>query len=237
MCGIVAYSIEIYNMPMNIPRVVHVILFALVLSLSIPPCFAPAPSVDIAAIYPRPGHILLCLIATLLLCFYGAQLGAWRPRDERNDATRAVSVGTSLVAFGILCVSSAIMRAVIGGGQSFQPFTLRILVCCLSAFILSACYEETVYRLYLPAAFNACMVHLPLFNKRIKGHTIASMASEASAVAVFAFAHKYSCAPSVINAAIAAIVLRMALKRSRSILSCIIVHTAYNTVQLLLINQ
>lgn len=220
-------------------KFIDVLLFSLVMAITIPPCFAASPGT--VSIMPSAGHIVLCLVAASVLVRYGIRGN----RSERKEsgvapqnmpASRAITAGASLVAFGVLCVSSAVAFAISGARKATTVSlpkgdgSARYFLLCAAAFLLSAFYEETIYRAYLPLILRRVFCLLP----RIKG-LAPKIASEAVPVLLFACAHKYSGLASVFNALVAAAVLRLCFVRSRSLAACIGVHSVYNMLQLVLI--
>lgn len=212
-------------------HLLDVLLFSLVLSLVLPPCFLSAPAAVTLA--PSAGHALLCAAAAAVLLRYKKAL---LPSAENTSAGKAVTAGAAMLSFGILCVSSALMSAASSALQkadvlhdatsiSRLPASLMEFLLCAASFMLSAFYEETIYRLYLPAALRR------VFAKARYGKMIA----EAAGVLLFAFAHKYSGGMSIVNALIAAAALRMCVVRGKSLAAAMGVHTAYNMLQLALI--
>lgn len=205
-------------------RFLDALLFALTLSLTVPPVLCAPPAQ--VALAPRAAHAVLGVLAAAILMRRRAvrprSPAAHRPKDA---AARAVTMGAALVTFGVLCVSSAVMGAFAGGRPERAISSPKQLPLCIVTFLLAAFYEETVYRLYLPHMLGFTLKKLP------HGEIIA----EAVPVLLFAFAHKYSGWPSVANALVAAAALRLCLVRGRSLAACVGVHTAYNVLQLVLV--
>lgn len=214
---------------MKAPSFIDTLLFAIVLSLVLPPVFSSPPAP--ALLHPAEVHILLCFVAVLLLFKYGKTL---LPCRKKNAASRAVAIGAALVSFGVLCLSQAVI-SIIFKESNFISAKWSDLFLCLTAFLLQAFYEESVYRFYLPFALYKCFIRFKILNIKIKGIPLSRLIAETVPFFLFAFAHKYSGAPSILNALIAAFSLRLCLLHGKSLLSCIGVHTAYNLLQLLFI--
>lgn len=222
-------------------KIADAVLFALVLSLVLPPLFAPPPLVP--SLSPRISHAVLFFIALLLLFRHNKRRGTHHDGEaplnkNKTFAHKTITLGYALFTFGVLCLASALICAISRGeaGAPAIPYGtgLQGVLLCALAFFLSAFYEETVYRLYLPTALCA------LFGGGAAEQAVLAVrraAAEVISVLLFAFAHKYSGASSIANACVAAIALRSCLVKSRSLAACITVHAVYNILQLLAVNR
>lgn len=210
-------------------QIIDLFFFALTLSLVLPPCFAAPPNE--LSLEPRISHLVLIAVSMLLLARYAK---AFLPQRNKNPAQKAVTTGASLVAFGVLCLSSVLASVLLWKKGNVPPFPLlhgKILLCIIT-FLTSAFYEETIYRLYLPSILQIALKR----SSKMEGtlSTVARTIAEALPLLVFAFSHKYSGMASVFNALAAAAALRICLIKGGSLAACVLVHTSYNTIQLLL---
>ena len=105
------------------------------------------------------------------------------------------------------------------------PHTFPQYSLCILIFIFSAFYEEILYRMYLPAVLSK-FLNLN-FSTRVSAST-----GEILSIVVFAFSHRYLGYYAVLNAAAAALFLRICYKKSGSIFPGTAAHFLYNIMML-----
>ncbi|MCR4742055.1 MAG: CPBP family intramembrane metalloprotease [Treponema sp.] len=108
-----------------------------------------------------------------------------------------------------------------------KPYDFLTFFNCLLSFIFGAIYEELLYRFYLNDAVNL------LFNKKDKKSI--KIITEILVSLIFAFSHLYLGIFSVLNAALAHIVLRKTYLKCKNVYAGILAHLAYNLLTLILL--
>lgn len=109
-----------------------------------------------------------------------------------------------------------------------KPDNSKSVFFCSLNFLFSAFYEESLYRFFLPEA-------LLYFTRNCKDRKMAAIDCEIISCMLFALGHIYLGILSVINAALAYIVLRICYKKTESIIPGTLAHFLYNLSQLVLI--
>ena len=99
-------------------------------------------------------------------------------------------------------------------------------------FLFASFYEEVIYRVYFPEQLVALLKRI---NKNRIFQIAAEIVAELIALAVFSFAHLYLGFLSVINAALAHIVLRFFYRLRKDFISCWAAHFIYNIISLILL--
>lgn len=97
---------------------------------------------------------------------------------------------------------------------------------CSMNFIFSSFYEETVYRFFLPEA-------LIWFTRNVKDRKMAVADCEIVSMILFSLGHIYLGFFSVLNAALAYIILRYCYRKTNSLIPGTAAHFAYNLFQLI----
>lgn len=98
---------------------------------------------------------------------------------------------------------------------------------CILNFLLSAFYEESLYRFFIPEA-------LIFLTRNFKDKKMIQTDCEIISCMLFALGHVYLGFLSVINAALAYVVLRICFKKTNSLVPGTLSHFAYNLFQLML---
>jgi membrane protease YdiL (CAAX protease family) len=158
-------------------------------------------------------------------------------KKEKKSAEKKIRIiidsGYVLVTFGSLCVTAAFMELILhfAGIRSsiipVRPVSAVQLLFCILDFAAASFFEEVVYRLYLPEMFLKYLSCIPHFR-------FAGICSETLPVVLFALAHRYLGIPSVINAALACIFLRVCCKKTGTVVTNTTAHFAYNILSLFL---
>ena len=136
----------------------------------------------------------------------------------------------SLIALSLLFFTAIVIKLIChqapGANKEIMPQGGLQVLFCLLTFAFSAVYEEIIYRFY----FTDALKHLIGFERKYTW-----LIYEAAGLLVFAFAHFYMGWASVINAALAHVVLRFLYKKTNLIWNCIIIHFIYNVISLILL--
>ncbi|MCR4579691.1 MAG: CPBP family intramembrane metalloprotease [Treponema sp.] len=109
-----------------------------------------------------------------------------------------------------------------------QPTSISSWIFCILNFLFAAFYEEIIYRFYLADSLYRLIC-------RKSDVKIWLIVSEIFAGLAFAFAHLYLGVFSLINAALAHIVLRLCYKKSGTIWCGFAAHFIYNIISLILL--
>lgn len=173
-------------------------------------------------------QMAMSFVCVLLLLFY----------YEKKNTTAPIilKVFPVIMTFGLLfCVSllckalslvvnqDSNIAAVVVKPQSFVQWLF-----CILTFLFAAFNEEVIYRFYFSDKLNQ------LLSMKIKWRWIWILC-EVAGCALFAFAHFYLGWISVLNAALAHIILRVCYKKSGRLWPCVASHFIYNIVSLILL--
>ncbi len=209
-------------------------IFCLVI---LPPLFVRNASPEIFTAWSFPfQQLLYAYAAGMILRFFYMKNGQ---KKERSSAVKRITFfinsGYTLVTFGSLCVIAAGTELLfhLSGLQpsvtSVRPSSAVQYLFCVLDFAFASFFEEVLYRLYLPDMLRKYAAYIPRLTPRA-----AAIISESLSVALFAFAHRYLGAASVINAALACVALRICCRKSGSVWTNTAAHFAYNILSLIL---
>lgn len=203
-------------------------LFLLIFfSFIVPPFFAAVVTRDspLFSGWSFPWYqLLLAFFAVLLLAFF----------YEKNQH-RTLVVFPVLFTFGMLFAVSLFCRflsevsglvdpeLVVTKPAGFLQWTF-----CLLNFLSAAFYEEVLYRFY----FIDELYFLITRKKLWRG---SRLLCEAAGLVCFAFAHFYMGWISVLNAALAHVLLRLCFKKYGKLWPCVASHFIYNVISLILL--
>lgn len=173
------------------------------------------------------------------LAFFGLILFLWNPelREKKIPGFWKKVIYLLSVFLILTAISFIIQKAgtLIPGkntehfaGKITKPSDGKSFLFCIFNFLFSAFYEESLYRFFLPEA-------LLFLTRNFKDKKMVTIDCEIVACMLFALGHIYLGILSVINAALAYIVLRICYKKTESLLPGTIAHFLYNFSQLLLI--
>ncbi|AEE16722.1 CPBP family glutamic-type intramembrane protease [Treponema brennaborense] len=204
-------------------KIHHVLeVFIIFAFLALPPLFVQPGGAESAVGAHAWPSVAASAVAAIFLCVRGFRYAEPRPCVWKGTPVRA-----GFMLFAALCVNSVIWNAVQAASHGVLPvqtvlaaensgmfFILRLA----AGIAVSAFYEETLYRLFLPEALRF------LFSKR-------RLPVEAAVVVVFALGHRYLGAAAVLNAACAGVLLRVCTIKTGSVAAGTAAHIAYNTVQ------
>jgi membrane protease YdiL (CAAX protease family) len=200
----------------------------------IPPLFVKTVQPEAFSSWTFPVQQLFFAAAAGILIWY---MKDGKKQKKKKPAERQISIiinsGYVLFTFGALCVTAALMELIIhftGIHSSVipvRPASAVQLLFCILDFAAASFFEEAIYRLYLPEMFRKYLSCIPRFR-------FAEVCAEALSVVLFALAHRYLGIPSVVNAALACIFLRVCCKKTGTVLTNTTAHFAYNIVSLFL---
>ena len=206
------------------------VLLLIIFLFIVPPFFALAVSAakPLTSLTHFPWYqLLLAFFGTLILFFY----------YEKSHKTGLI-IFPVLFTFGMLFSISLFCRFLsevfAGAGASdisefvIRPEGLVQWIFCLINFLSAAFYEEVLYRFYLSDALLSVIT-------RKKTFRLAWILCEAAGLLAFAFAHLYMGWISVLNAALAHILLRLCFKKTGKLWPCVASHFIYNVISLILL--
>ena len=206
------------------------VLLLIIFLFIVPPFFAIAVSAakPVFSLIKFPWYqILLAVFGSLILFFYYEQ-----------SHKKTLIIFPVLFTFGMLFSISLFCRflsEVFAGPGSSDISELVIRpdgpvqwIFCLINFICAAFYEEVLYRFYLSDALLSVIT-------RKKNFRFAWILCEAAGLLCFAFAHLYMGWISVLNAALAHILLRLCFKKTGKLCPCVASHFIYNVISLILL--
>ena len=220
---------------MDKPAFTDIFIFVFILSIFvIPPLFVKTvpPAAFSSWTFPVQ-RLFLAAGAGILVLYMKNGKNAKPKKPAERQIGIFINSGYILSTFGTLCVTAALMELLLhfAGGRSsvipVRPASAVQLLFCILDFAAASFFEEVVYRLYLPEIFLKFLSRIPRFH-------FAAVCSEAFPVVLFALAHRYLGIPSVVNAALACIFLRVCCKRTGTVLTNTTAHFAYNLLSLFL---
>lgn len=206
------------------------------------PLFMPSPDISDISFNLTPVFILMTGLSFYLFYRYEFSLSE---RQNLNFLTILLNTGKVLFYFGILIIINIAVSAVSALVQILRGLPVDVLQSNLSInttdlsfldwlsgifkFLISAFFEESLYRLFLPAA-------LLIFtqNLRIRFPKVVRFLIEAVCVVVFALGHRYMGIVAVVNALISGTALRVIYFKNKSILYGFSAHFLYNIFILVL---
>ena len=203
-------------------------VFLLIIFLFIVPPFFTAFVSDSKTLFSLWGfpwyQILLALLSGVLLFFY----------YEKNDR-RTLIIFPVLFTFGMLFSISLFCRflAEVTGMSDgdiivSKPEGVLQWLFCLINFFCAAFYEEVLYRFYFIDELFGLVT-------RKKVWRLSWLLCEVLGLLCFAFAHLYMGWISVLNAALAHVLLRLCYKKFGKLWPCVASHFIYNVISLILL--
>ena len=226
--------------------------FIITAILALPPLFVPQQTGAVLRV-PSVGALLFYALAALFLYLRGrstqSTLSALNTAEpdaafcRKAASKRATSAVLSFAARLLLCFcalacSAALwnrIAAFVGENAVYAPLPdetgRRFLF--FSGIIVLACYEEILYRFFLPekARMIVSLVFANPESARIS--RVFYALAEFIPICLFALAHRYLGIYAVCNALCAAIILRAAFWKKVPIFGLCAVHAAYNAAMLI----
>ena len=205
--------------------------FIITAVLALPPLFVPQQAGAVLRV-PSAGALLFYALASLFLYL--------RARSTQKALSGFCAAARLLLCFCALACSAALWNRIAAfAGENAVHAALpdetgrRFLF--FSGIIILACYEEMLYRFFLPEKARR-IVSLVFANPeptRISRMFYAL--AELIPICLFALAHRYLGVYAVCNALCAAIILRTAFWKKVPIFGLCAVHAAYNAAMLIVL--
>lgn len=205
--------------------------FIITAVLALPPLFVPQQAGAVLRV-PSAGALLFYALASLFLYL--------RARSTQKALSGFCAAARLFLCFCALACSAALWNRIAAfAGENAVHAALpdetgrRFLF--FSGIIILACYEEMLYRFFLPEKARR-IVSLVFANPeptRISRMFYAL--AELIPICLFALAHRYLGVYAVCNALCAAIILRAAFWKKAPIFGLCAVHAAYNAAMLIVL--
>ena len=213
---------------MKIHSFVTEILFFSIISLFfvIPPLFVNAPSVQhIDFTLFSVQNFSHFVIAVFIFVFYKKSV----ENDEQISTKILKYLIYFVVIFILLFVNSQVFVEI---PQGFFDFLI-----CIFNLLFAAFFEEVIYRFYIPFGIKNFLFRKVFDENQSKSYTIFEKSIllfiEIVTMLIFSYSHKYLGIFSVVNAAVAHLVLRFSFIRSKSLIPSTLAHFFYNFVSLM----
>ena len=203
--------------------------FIITAVLALPPLFVPQQAGAVLRV-PSVGALLFYALASLFLYL--------RARSTQKALSGFCAAARLLLCFCVLACSAALWNRIAAfAGENAVHAALpaetgrRFLF--FSGIIVLACYEEMLYRFFLPEKARR-IVSLVFANpESARISRVFYALAELIPICLFALAHRYLGVYAVCNALCAAIILRAAFWKKAPIFGLCAVHAAYNAAMLI----
>lgn len=234
---------------MKIHSFVTEILFFSIISLFfvIPPLFVNAPSVQhIDFTLFSVQNFSHFVIAVFIFVFYKKSV----ENDEQISTKILIYliyfVVIFILLFGISFICNFSAQKLLNSENSFvnsqvfveNPQGFFDFLICIFNLLFAAFFEEVIYRFYIPFGIKNFLFRKVFDENQSKSYTVFEKSIllfiEIVTMLIFSFSHKYLGIFSVVNAAVAHLVLRFSFIRSKSLIPSTLAHFFYNFVSLML---
>lgn len=233
---------------MKIHSFVTEILFFSIISLFfvIPPLFVNAPSVQhIDFTLFSVQNFSHFVIAVFIFVFYKKLV-----ENDEQISTKILKyliyfVVIFILLFGISFICNFSAQKFLNSENSFvnsqvfveNPQGFFDFLICIFNLLFAAFFEEVIYRFYIPFGIKNFLFRKVFDENQSKSYTIFEKSIllfiEIVTMLIFSFSHKYLGIFSVVNAAVAHLVLRFSFIPSKSLIPSTLAHFFYNFVSLM----
>lgn len=233
---------------MKIHSFVTEILFFSIISLFfvIPPLFVNAPSVQhIDFTLFSVQNFSHFVIAVFIFVFYKKSV-----ENDEQISTKILKyliyfVVIFILLFGISFICNFSAQKLLNSENSFVNSQVFVeipqgffdFLICIFNLLFAAFFEEVIYRFYIPFGIKNFLFRKVFDENQSKSYTIFEKSIllfiEIVTMLIFSFSHKYLGIFSVVNAAVAHLVLRFSFIRSKSLIPSTLAHFFYNFVSLM----
>lgn len=233
---------------MKIHSFVTEILFFSIISLFfvIPPLFVNAPSVQhIDFTLFSVQNFSHFVIAVFIFVFYKKLV-----ENDEQISTKILKyliyfVVIFILLFGISFICNFSAQKLLNSENSFVNSQVFVeipqgffdFLICIFNLLFAAFFEEVIYRFYIPFGIKNFLFRKVFDENQSKSYTIFEKSIllfiEIVTMLIFSFSHKYLGIFSVVNAAVAHLVLRFSFIRSKSLIPSTLAHFFYNFVSLM----
>lgn len=208
----------------------EILIFTLICAfIIIPPFFTPRIT-DISELFTwtfpwaQAGLCIFCIVL-----YFFTRKSFCRPKRffYPSMLCLAILICTALI---IKFISSRTGGTTALPSKSLLPQTALQGIFCFLTFLFGAVYEEIIYRYYFTDALKRLLSYTKLPDSRGTFYI-----TEGLGLLVFAFAHLYMGPLSLINAALAHVVLRILYKKTGLIWNSVLIHFVFNIISLILL--
>lgn len=205
--------------------------FIITAVLALPPLFVPQQAGAVLRV-PSAGALLFYALASLFLYL--------RARSTQKALSGFCAAARLLLCFCALACSAALWNRIAAfAGENAVHAALpdetgrRFLF--FSGIIILACYEEMLYRFFLPEKARRIVLLVFANPEPTRISRMFYALAELIPICLFALAHRYLGVYAVCNALCAAIILRAAFWKKAPIFGLCAVHAAYNAAMLIVL--
>ena len=195
----------------------------------IPPFFTPRIT-DISQVFnwtfpwAQAGLAVFCLV---LYCFTRKIFCSQKKIFYPSMLCLAILICSALI---LKFISAKTWASAALPTKTYLPQTALEGLFCILTFLFGAVYEEIIYRYYFTDALKRLLGYTKIPDGRVT-----FFITEGLGLLVFAFAHLYMGPLSVINAAVAHVVLRVLYKKTGLIWNGVLIHFVFNIISLILL--
>lgn len=234
---------------MKIHSFVTEILFFSIISLFfvIPPLFVNAPSVQhIDFTFFSVQNFAHFVIAFFIFLFYKKSVENDEKLSSKILKYSIFFVIIFILLFGISFICNFSAQKFLDNENSLINSEVFVeipqgffdFLICIFNLMFAAFFEEVIYRFYLPFGIKNLLFRKFFYENQNKSYTVFEKSIllfiEIVAMLIFSFSHRYLGIFSVVNAAVAHLVLRFSFIRSKSLIPSTLAHFFYNFVSLML---
>ncbi|MDR2898607.1 MAG: CPBP family intramembrane metalloprotease [Spirochaetaceae bacterium] len=206
--------------------------FLIILILALPPLLTQrSEPEEIAFTIPGTAVTAGICIGLLLLC------GRHPLQPRSSAANRRNIIGAALLSLAVFTALLASMLSIQFLSARFhikQPLPVTVTTAPDLLFavgtLVSACYEEILYRWYLPLTGETIVSQGTILKGLFPKQAAIQRIPELLPILLFAPAHWYLGAPAVINACIAGILLRILVQKTGTPFIAAGIHWVYNVL-------
>lgn len=234
---------------MKIHSFVTEILFFSIISLFfvIPPLFVNAPSVQhIDFTFFSVQNFAHFVIAVFIFLFYKKLVENDEKLSSKILKYSIYFVVIFILLFGISFICNFSAQKFLNSENSLVNSEVFVEIpqgffdffICIFNLLFAAFFEEVIYRFYIPFGIKNLLFRKFFYENQNKSYTVFEKSIllfiEIVAMLIFSFSHRYLGIFSVVNAAVAHLVLRFSFIRSKSLIPSTLAHFFYNFVSLML---
>lgn len=227
--------------------VTEILIFSIIsLFFVIPPLFVNAPSVQhIDFTLFSVQNLSHFLIAVFIFVIYKNSVENNEKITSKIKKYSILFVVIFILLFGTSFFFNFSAQKFLNSENSFvnsqvfveNPQGFFDFLICIFNLLFAAFFEEVIYRFYIPFGIKNFLFRKVFDENQSKSYTIFEKSIllfiEIVTMLIFSFSHKYLGIFSVVNAAVAHLVLRFSFIRSKSLIPSTLAHFFYNFVSLM----
>ncbi len=218
--------------------------FLIFLLFVLPSLLVEPQKVVVLNIQYDPFSIILRLCVAMYLLFrmydngisFKQQLSI-TPKSVFRVFIQSIKIYFALVITGLLF--NFIQNHFFQGNLSLvasPPSTVLLWIWFLFSLIVLACFEEIIFRIYLPDSFLRIVTQTPIYKKLpIPARVLFILLIECFFIITFALGHYYLGTVSLLASFVSGIILRISVLRYKTIIPACIAHIINNIVSFLVL--